>query len=103
MSKEQMREAFKRDMRRDFIDDVDRQTYTDKACAAAWNAALASTEAPRVDEREALADKFQQALALLWFWLPEQEPDPHSKSKAITERNKRWHAACKLYQEECKK
>ena len=46
-----------------------------------------------------LQKDFNEALRLLWFWLPEHEPDPHSKNKAVIERNKRWRMACKLYQD----
>jgi hypothetical protein len=46
-----------------------------------------------------LRDEFYEALRLLWFFLPAEEPcSPHSTRKDSIERNRRWNAACELYQ-----
>lgn len=42
-------------------------------------------------------DELKDALRLMWFFLPENEPAPHSRKAADKERNKRWHSACELY------
>lgn len=43
------------------------------------------------------SDDFNEALRLLWFFLPDKEPDPHSNKATDKERNKRWHKACEIY------
>ena len=48
---------------------------------------------------EKLDEDFAEALRLLWFFLPQHEPaNPHSNRAVDEEKNKRWYAACDLYQ-----
>lgn len=42
---------------------------------------------------------FRDALNLLWFFLPNEEPyNPHTKKSDEKEKNRRWSDGCKLYQ-----
>lgn len=62
-----------------------------------WDGASEMQKQCNIDYDE-ISD-LQEALRLLWFFLPEHEPcNPHSNKSADKERNKRWHSACSLYQ-----
>ena len=64
---------------------------------AAIIAPLLRTKQPERDSME--CEDAWEALRLLWWFLPENEPcNPHSKKAIDIERNKRWHRACEIYQ-----
>ena len=57
-----------------------------------------SNPAPLHQIKDLSNPELMQALKLMWFFLPNEEPhDPHTRNAKEREVNKRWNEACELY------